>query len=145
MNETETVVDPVSGRMLDELQSAVAAERRAVEASLDKIRRWEKAISNLRGVPEVDGNQPPQTTTVRRVHMGSQAHKLRTHVIELLREKNRPLSRSEILEGLASKGVELNFKDPIKRITKIMWEAKEFQHLPTGYWFAGTVPESDTL
>ncbi|OWV86816.1 hypothetical protein [Rhizobium sp. R693] len=123
--------------VVERIKTAIEAEQRIIDECTARMRRYRAALNALTG---------PQPTSLplntdapivaRRVHMGSTAHMLRKQVAQLLLEQQKPLSRAEILSGLAAKGITLDVKDPGKRISKVMWDAKEFQHLPTGYWFA---------
>ncbi|NKL05600.1 hypothetical protein GFL39_11645 [Rhizobium leguminosarum bv. viciae] len=125
--------------VVERIKTAIEAEQRQIDECTARMRRYRAALNALTG---------PQPTSLplntdapvvaRRVHMGSTAHMLRKQVTQLLLEQQKPLSRAEILSGLAAKGITLDVKDPGKRISKVMWDAKEFQHLPTGYWFAET-------
>jgi hypothetical protein len=139
--EDGTGDDPWSDPVIQRLKEALEIEERRAEVSLAKIRRYRAMLStaispNSAGATQDDG----APSSSRRVHTGSQAHKIRLQVARLLREMKRPLSRAEILDGLVARGFEIKSQNPAKRISKIMWESDEFQHLPTGYWLSDSSP-----
>ncbi|WP_205932744.1 hypothetical protein [Rhizobium leguminosarum] len=132
-NRTKNIDDGV----VERIKTALEAEQRIIDECTARMRRYRAALNALTGPQPtslpLNTNAP---VVARRVHMGSTAHMLRKQVTQLLLEQQKPLSRAEILSGLEAKGITLDVKDPGKRISKVMWDAKEFQHLPTGYWFA---------
>lgn len=87
----------------------------------------------------------------RRPRQGSLANLIRMKVSEILRENGKPMTRSEIHEKLISKGVTLEMNQPLKRVSKILWDAREFESTANGYWFsavadlrAGDEPTTET-
>ncbi|MGO6941265.1 hypothetical protein [Rhizobium johnstonii] len=132
-NRTENVDHSV----VEHIRTAIEAEQRTIDECTARMRRYRAALNALTGTQPASLPLNTDAPVVsRRVHQGSTAHMLRKQVTQLLLEQQKPLSRAEILSGLEAKGIKLDVKDPGKRISKVMWDAKEFQHLPTGYWFA---------
>ncbi|MBY3559774.1 hypothetical protein [Rhizobium laguerreae] len=133
--------DPLCDPVIQRLREALEIEERRAEVSLARIKRYRAMLSTGTSASLIaESEVVPHSSMSRRVHTGSQAHTIRLQVTQLLREMKRPLSRAEILDGLLARGVQLKFKNPAKRISKIMWESDEFQHLPNGYWFSNSSP-----
>lgn len=131
------------GVALDRLQVAVELERRAIEASKEKIKAYQQAMSLLSSDLGSDETTVKKALPRERQRSSSvsAAQTIRRFVTELLLESKRPLNRNEILEEMSLKGIYLNVANPAKRLNKVMWESKEFVHLSKGYWFAeGTPP-----
>lgn len=57
--------------------------------------------------------------------------------VELIRERGRPMSRSEIHEGLKARGVVVNGADPVKTLGTMLWRSggHELEQIEGwGYW-----------
>lgn len=85
-----------------------------------------------------DSRSKPVPAKRRRKRANSDAFVVRDFAKSALKEAGRPLKRSELLDRLTKAGIVLNSDKPLKRIGKIMWDAKdEFTNHGEGYWFAG--------
>jgi hypothetical protein len=65
--------------------------------------------------------------------------------VKLIREKNRPMTRREIREGLVERNIVVNGADPVKALGTMLWRSGAdllVQVDGRGYWPAGVpVPE----
>lgn len=80
---------------------------------------------------------PDNFAARQRQRRTSMAWRVRREAYLILKRANRPLNRTELLRELRVAGVELNAHDPLAAITKIMWNATEFESTGGGYWLAG--------
>lgn len=56
--------------------------------------------------------------------------------LEIIRERGEPMSRKELFDALAERGVEIHGKDPEMVLSTMLWRSKDrIQRLPAfGYW-----------
>jgi hypothetical protein len=121
-------------------QSVASLERRiaSLKADLEALYVAKRAISARAANSQVDSpaDLGPDPARRGRWKHGSDAQTLRNFVKSALLRLDRPLKRPEILRLLKEAGIEIGAKDPLRRITKVMWEADEFVSTRDGYWLA---------
>lgn len=132
------------GATVEQLESMLRREERQLESVQQRIRAIRSAIDVL-----TPHNKPSDESAVhrpmkQRIHKKSVAHLVRSKTAEILLAKGQPMSRSEILAQLEKRGVKINSLEPEKRLSKILWDAGEFQNGGNGYWFAGGTPLKGT-
>lgn len=65
---------------------------------------------------------------------------------ELMKEKQRPLTRSELVRLLSLRGLRISGVDKSKNVGTIMWRSKEFENVEgRGYWPKELGPWSDSV
>jgi hypothetical protein len=116
------------------LESRIASLRADLEALYVAKRAISaRAINSNKEGPAELGMDPARRG---RWKHGSDAQTLRSFVKAALIRLDRPLKRPEILRLLKEAGIEIGAKNPLLRITKVMWEADEFVSTKDGYWLA---------
>jgi hypothetical protein len=137
LGSTEKRID----RNIAALESSVATlEGRiaSLRADLEALYVAKRAISARAANSHAEGpaDVGPDPARRGRWKHGSDAQTLRTFVKTALLRLDRPLKRPEILRLLKEAGIEIGAKNPLLRITKVMWEAEEFVSTRDGYWLA---------
>lgn len=119
--------------------SRIQREIEAIEGRLIELRRARALVVGERSV-DSEQHLPPgkeSTKEITELRNGSLAALVRDCAADALRGAGRPLNRVELLELVRANGVQVDGKDPAKRVGRIMWSSKQFQHVGDGYWFSG--------
>lgn len=112
---------------ISDMQAKVATLRKARLGLTGETAKKAPASSNDTGTPE---DFAPR----QRERKGTIAWTVRREAYAVLRLHGRPLNRSELLEALTARGVSIDTADAKKTVSRILWQAPEFEHLDTGYW-----------
>ena len=111
-----------------------AQERlRKIEAEAEEIRTFLRVYAALEGDKAVDNES-------RSEDLGDAAPTAKPGEIvesarELIRERGRPMTRSQLLKALREKGLNLPGKDATKNIGTVIWRSKQFDNIAgEGYW-----------
>jgi hypothetical protein len=92
----------------------------------------DKSVDNESVAPHIDAESNSETgksgTTATPTEIVETAR-------ELMKERGRPLTRSELLKALREKGLNLPGKDATKNIGTVIWRSKKFDNIAgEGYW-----------
>jgi len=130
--------------MEEQLIAEIARCEQDIRRGSEDLARLKEALRSLRRQkPSTD--EPSGMDEANQSHRarGNAASTIRSFVRKELRSAGRPLNRVEILERMEGAGIKIESKVPVKRIGKVLWNCREFQHVGDGYWFAGeTIPLS---
>lgn len=126
-------------REIDAAQQKIAAAQQDIDATEARLERRRQARTLIDDAAGKTAPTSPEKTGFRK---GSLSAVVRSRAFEALREAGHPLNRVELLAIMRASGIEVEGADPAKRVGKIMWGGKEFQHVGEGYWISGEpVPE----
>ncbi|HEX8194183.1 MAG TPA: hypothetical protein VF552_14915 [Allosphingosinicella sp.] len=111
-----------------------AQERlRAIETEAEEIRTFLRVYAALQGDKAVD-NESANEESVSSARTASPAE-IVDSAKALIRERGRPMTRSQLLKSLRDKGLNLPGKDATKNIGTVIWRSKQFDNIAgEGYW-----------
>lgn len=134
----ETRDDQRLARIEEQLSAEIAATEkkiRSLRADLSALRRAQKGLLAGRSYKVDTANHHHRKPVLSRWKDGSDAETIRSFVRDALANSGRPLARVEILSMLKESGVQLQTKNPAKRVSKVLWEADEFRTDANGRWY----------
>jgi hypothetical protein len=132
--------------------SAISAEIEALAAERVKLSEFIQAWHDLAGIPM------PETTYVSVENAGTNPKPKRVRpknpdrnvvvdaVLEVIGEKDMPMSRRALFEALKERGIEIQGRDPEMVLSTMLWRSQDrVVRFPTlGYWDAArSYPDAD--
>lgn len=158
----DTVLDAATARMA-EVDSLIAEQRNAIMDANARLARLEAERADVAAWIEMwhrlAGTQGRPVAAEHNEHLRVSHHSVkrkrpknpdRTEVVEkaveIIRARQRPMSRKALFEALTDVGMEIRGKDPEMVLSTMLWRSKDrIVRLPTyGYWVADeSYPEAD--
>lgn len=105
-----------------------------LEARAEELRFFLAMAEMLTGDKPVDSVSRP-TATGRVEERTASPAEIVESAKRAMRERGRPLTRSEIVKALTDKGLRLPGKDKSKNVGTVIWRSKQFENVEGhGYW-----------
>lgn len=103
------------------------------EAEVERLRTFLRTYADLAGQEAVDGGS--LSSDSRADESTASPAEIVESAIALMKERGRPMSRSQILKALQSQGLNIPGKDATKNIGTVIWRSKKFDNIAGhGYW-----------
>lgn len=124
------------------LEQALELKKRLENSLLwinERIRRLQELIELKKELQAIE--LPPELERVKRTRQRNTKppRELALLARDIIRERGRPMTRSELAEAIEARGIPLAGRDRIKNLGTILWRQSDlFTHIEDqGYWPAG--------
>lgn len=117
---------------------------KAAKADLDRVARFIEAWFEFASEEDIRGLGPvsdvPVMSAMPKKHANPKKENVAEISAEIIREAGRPMSRTELFNALAEKGVRIRGKDPKMVLSTMLWRMRDkiVRLQPQGYWVADT-------
>ncbi|MBD3762501.1 hypothetical protein [Rhizorhabdus sp.] len=124
---------------MDELLEKAMARREQLRKELASIENFIAEYQRIRSMDPAPTRTGTQMTLwspeLRRVSKAAEVAKMMDAAEKMIVEARRPLTRSELLEGLEGAGFKVEGSDKSKVLGTNLWRSKRFHNLSgAGYW-----------
>ena len=123
-------------QIIQKAQKRLASLQIEAEQIRNFLEMYEKLAQEDAPAPDANSSDSAKPAALAGARVGkSTPAEIVAAAKELMREKQRPLTRTELVRLLTLRGVRIGGTDKSKNVGTIIWRSKEFENVEgKGYW-----------